>query len=89
MQRTKSALLGVFTLLTGALLSGCGGPNLVDRVNSPWGLGICGTIIVILDIIAILEVAASNRSFGSKALWVSLIVFFPVGGLLFYHFFGD
>ncbi len=89
MRRTRSILLGVFTVLTGALLSGCGGPNLIDRVNSPWGLGLCGTIIVVLDILAILEVAGSKRSFGSKALWVLLIIFFPVGGLLFYYFFGD
>lgn len=89
MKRFQSILLGVFTVLTASLLSGCGGPTLVDRINSPWGLGICGTIIVVLDILAILEVAGSKRSFGSKAIWVILIIFFPVGGLLFYYFFGD
>ena len=89
MTRTKTFLYSVLTLLIGTTLAGCGGPNLVDRVNSPWGLGICGTIIVIMDIVAILEVAGSSRGFSSKALWVGLIIFFPVGGLLFYYFFGD
>lgn len=89
MRRIQTLIFGVITLLTGTVLAGCGGPNLVDRVNSQWGLGICGTIIVVLDIVAILDIAGSKRSFGSKALWVLLIVFFPVGGLLFYYFFGD
>lgn len=89
MRRIQSSLLGFVAILSGALLSGCGGPNLIDRVNSPWGLSICGTILVVLDIVAILDIAGSKRTFGSKALWVLLIIFFPVGGLAFYYFFGD
>ena len=89
MRRTQSSLIAFVAVLSGALLSGCGGPNLVDRVNSPWGLSICGTILVILDIVAILDIAGSKKSFSSKALWVLLIVFFPVGGLAFYYFFGS
>ena len=89
MRSIKSSLSGLAAVLSAVLLSGCGGPNLVDRINSPWGLSICGTIIVILDIVAIIDIAGSQRTFGSKALWVLLIVFFPVGGLAFYYFFGD
>ena len=89
MRRIQSSLIAFVAVLSGALLSGCGGPNLVDRVNSPWGLSLCGTILVILDIVAILDIAGSKKSFSSKALWVLLIVFFPVGGLAFYYFFGS
>jgi len=89
MKRLHSALLTTFAVLSGLILSGCSGPNLIDRINYPWGWGICGTIVIILDILAIIEIAGSKRSFGSKALWTLLIVFFPIGGLIFYYFFGD
>jgi hypothetical protein len=68
-------------------LTGCGGPNLMERLQSPFS-GICGLIILILDIIAIVEVINSPRSTGDKVLWCLLIFFFPVGGLLLYYFFG-
>jgi len=77
-------------LLLGAsalLLAGCG-PNLIDRLQNFWALGFCGTVIVVLDILAIIELANSQREFSSKALWALLIIFFPVGGLILYYFFG-
>lgn len=77
-----------FLALTTVLLAGCGGPTLIDYANHGWGLGICGTIVLIMDIIAIIEVAGSDRTFGSKVLWVLILIFFPVGGLLIYYFFG-
>ncbi|GIV62015.1 MAG: hypothetical protein KatS3mg044_0881 [Rhodothermaceae bacterium] len=77
-------LLGLVTLV----LAGCGGPNLLERLNNPWGVGFCGLIILVMDIIALLEVAGSNRSFGDKVLWGLLIFFFPVGGLILYYLFG-
>ena len=74
--------------LTTVLLAGCGGPTLIDYANHGWGLGICGTIVLVMDIVAIIEVAGSDRTFGSKVLWVLILIFFPVGGLLIYYFFG-
>ncbi len=88
MQRINTAIFAALTLVFGGVLSGCAGPNLIERINFGWGSGICGTVIIILDVLAILEVAGSDRSFGNKALWSLLIVFFPVGGLLLYYFFG-
>ena len=72
-------LLGLVPLL----LAGCG-PNLIDRVTGPVG-GVCGLIIVILDIVALLNLWQSSRSQGDKILWTLLIVFFPVGGLILYY----
>jgi hypothetical protein len=69
-------------LLT-AVLTGCG-PNLIDRITGPVG-GICGLIIVILDIVALVNLWQSGRSQGDKILWTLLIVFFPVGGLILYY----
>ncbi|RIB19339.1 hypothetical protein C2G38_2182197 [Gigaspora rosea] len=58
--------------------------TLADTVYSPvWG-GILGLIILILDIIAIFEVLQSGRSMLSKLLWILLIFFFPIGGLIIY-----
>ena len=88
MRRATYLLYGILAMATTLLFAGCSGPNLIDRLNYGWGFGLCGTIIVILDIIAILEIVGSNRSFGSKALWSLIIVFFPLGGLIFYWIFG-
>ena len=80
-----AALLGLMTLF----LAGCGGPNLFDRLTSPWGWGgCCGFIILILDIVALVEVVGSNRTTGNKVLWALLIIFFPLGGLIIYWLFG-
>jgi len=88
MRRSSLLLNGVLVTLSTLLFAGCMNGNLVDAVSHGWGLGICGTIVVILDILAILEIVGSDRSFGKKAVWSLLIVFFPVGGLLLYWFFG-
>jgi len=81
----------IATLLLAALgsllIAGCGGPNLIERIGGFWGYGICGIIIVILDVIALVEIAGSTWTFGRKALWAVVIVFFPVLGLLLYWIF--
>ncbi len=82
--RIASVLLATVGTL---ILAGCGGPNLMDRFGGFWGAGICGIIIVILDVIALLEIAGTNWTLGRKALWAVLIFVFPVGGLLLYWFF--
>ncbi len=78
------ALLSVFALV----LAGCADDNLVGLVKRWETLSCCGLIIVVLDIIAIMEVAGSARDTGSKVLWILLILFFPIGGLIFYYLFG-
>lgn len=76
-------LLGLMTLM----LAGCG-PSLFDRLNNFWALGCCGTLIVILDIVALIEIAGSARSLGNKILWALIIIFAPVLGCVIYYFFG-
>lgn len=73
--------------LMAIVLSGCG-PNLFERVGNFWTLGCCGTIVVVLDIIALVELAGSARSTGNKVLWALLIIFFPILGCILYYFFG-
>lgn len=88
MQRRSSVAIGVavFGALS-VLLAGCG-PNLFERLGNFWTLSCCGGVIVILDILALLELAGSERSTGDKLLWALLIVFFPLLGLILYYFFG-
>jgi hypothetical protein len=82
---TRLALL-LLPLTT--LLAGCGGPDLIDRLTQPrWGF--CGTVIIVLDIVAILDLLGDeDRSTTNKALWTLLIVFFPVGGVVLYFLLG-
>lgn len=86
LHRIRTAPLILFSVLAIALV-GCGGPNLFQRLQNPFS-GICGLIILILDIVAIVEVVNSNRSTGDKVLWCLLIFFLPVLGLLLYYFVG-
>ena len=88
MKAVHNILAVSLVVLSTALLAGCGGPNLVDRVGGFWAYGICSAIIVVLDILAIIEVVGSGRGTGDKALWILLIIFFPVGGLILYWLFG-
>jgi hypothetical protein len=69
-------------------VASCGGRNLVDRITSPrWGF--CGTLIIILDIVALVDVLGDDaRSTGNKVIWTLLIVFMPLLGVLLYFFFG-
>lgn len=50
--------------------------------------GVIGLTIFILDIIAIVEVLKSSRDTMSKLLWILLILFFPLVGLLIYYLAG-
>ena len=79
----SSALLFLMTLA----LAGCG-PNLFERVGNFWSLSCCGAVIVILDIIALVELAGSPRSTGSKVMWALIIIFAPLLGCILYYFFG-
>ncbi len=76
----------LLAMLSAFMLAGCGGPNLVQRARGPFGL--IGLVILVLDILAIVEVAGGHKSTGGKVLWILLIVFFPIGGLILYWIFG-
>lgn len=78
------ALLGLLALL----VTGCGGPNLFERIGTPYW-GFCGTVVIVLDIVALVDLLGDERrEFGSKLIWSLLIIFFPVGGLILYFFLG-
>lgn len=80
---STAAVLALMTLV----LAGCG-PNLFERLTGFWSLSCCGAVIVILDIIALIELAGSPRSTGNKVLWALLIIFAPLLGCILYYFFG-
>lgn len=50
--------------------------------------GLIGLIVLALDIWAILNVVKSNSDVGKKVLWVLLIVFLPVLGLIVWALIG-
>lgn len=88
MEKTARVLVPVLMVVaSGIIIAGCG-PNLIERVGNFWTLGCCGALIVILDIIALVELAGSARSTGNKVLWALLIIFFPILGCILYYFFG-
>ena len=87
MTRTTRIATFLLAALGTLLVAGCGGPNLFDRVGGFWGYGICGVIVVILDIIALVEIVGSTWTFGRKAVWSLVIIFFPVLGLILYWIF--
>lgn len=81
------ALSAVLLPLT-VLLTGCGGPDLLDRLSQrQWGL--CGTVIIVLDLLALVDLlGGDDYEFTGKALWTLFIVFFPIGGVILYFLFG-
>ena len=50
--------------------------------------GLIGTIILILDIVAIVSVLTGNGSPGHKLLWTLLILVLPLVGLVLYFLIG-
>lgn len=80
-------LLALLAPLT-VVLTGCGGPNLFERLSSPyWGFG--GTVIIVLDIVALVDLLGDEtRSTTNRVVWTLLIVFFPLGGVILYFLFG-
>lgn len=49
---------------------------------------IFGLLIFILDIWAIVDILGSAKSTGQKVLWILVILFLPVLGLILYVLFG-
>jgi len=89
---TRSAALRPLSLALLAplavLLTGCGGPNLLERLSTAsWGFW--GTVIIVLDLVALVDLLGDGtRSTTSTILWVLLIVFMPVLGVILYFIFG-
>jgi len=50
--------------------------------------GILGTIILVLDIIAIFSLLMGRGSVSHKLLWILLILFLPFIGMLLYYLIG-
>lgn len=50
--------------------------------------GLLGFIVLVLDIWAIVRIVNSGASTGKKVLWIVLVLFLPVAGLLLWWFFG-
>lgn len=85
--RLRVAPALALTLLATAL-SGCGPSNLVNGVTNPLSFGICGLIVIVLDIVALVEVWKSTRSDGDKLIWTGVIVILPFVGMIAYYLFG-
>lgn len=85
LQRTVLPLL-LMTLVL--VLAGCAGPNFIDRINLGFSASICGSVILILDILVLIQVAGTNWKFSRKAMWALIIIFFPVGGLILWWLVG-
>ncbi len=68
-------------------LTGCADGNFGNMLFSGPG-GLCGLVILIVDVWAFVQIANSAADTGSKLLWAALVFFFPVGGLILWYFFG-
>ncbi len=87
MTRTLSRLsTGAAALFSMLMLAGC---RLGFRNMGGFrGAGLCGIIILVLDVLAIIEIVNSNRDGASKLIWCLVIFFLPLVGLIAYYFFG-
>jgi hypothetical protein len=52
------------------------------------GSGLIGTLIFVVDIVAIVSVLFGSGSVGHKVLWIVLILLLPVVGVVLYFLFG-
>ena len=50
--------------------------------------GIFGFLILVLDVYAVLQIAASEGSNGRKALWIAIVVVLPILGLILWYLLG-
>lgn len=69
-------------------MTGCGGANFFELVQRPrWGC--TGTVIILLDVIALIDVIGDDtRSTSNRVLWALVIVFMPLLGVILYFLFG-
>ena len=85
--RLRPLSLALLAPLT-VLVTGCGGPNLLERISTAnWGFW--GTVIIVLDLVALVDLLGDGtRSTTSTVVWALLIVFAPVLGVILYFIFG-
>jgi hypothetical protein len=50
--------------------------------------GLIGIVVLVLDIIAIIDVLKSSADGGKKVLWILLILFLPLIGMILYFLLG-
>ena len=79
-----AALASAFAVL----LTGCGPSNLFDGLRNPFGYGVCGLVVIVLDVLALTEVYNSRRSDLDKILWAIVIVILPFVGLIAWYLIG-
>ncbi|MCY4001282.1 MAG: PLDc N-terminal domain-containing protein [Bacteroidetes bacterium] len=70
------------------MVAGCE-PRLLSMVSSWQNLSLCGLILVVLDIVAILEILRSYRPASGKLIWILFIIFAPFFGLICYYLFAN
>jgi len=80
----KQVLPPFFLASLAMMVAGCE-PRLLSMINSWQNLSLCGVIIVILNIVAILEIIRSSRALSRKLIWILLIIFAPLLGLICYY----
>ena len=51
-------------------------------------LGIFGFILLVADIYAVVKIAQSKATTGIKILWILVVVFFPLAGLIVWYLLG-
>lgn len=87
MNRLSSRLsAGVAAFAALVLLAGCSLGY--SNMGGFRGAGLCGLIVLVLDMLAIIEILNSNRDSTSKLIWCLVIFFLPLVGLLLYYFVG-
>ncbi len=47
-----------------------------------------GLIVLVLDIVAIVDLLRSSKGAGKTALWIVLIIIFPIVGMILYFLLG-
>ena len=52
------------------------------------GLGLIGILVLIGDVYAVLQIAESAARTGQKALWIALVIVFPLVGLIAWYLLG-
>jgi len=50
--------------------------------------GFIGLLVLIADIYAVLKIAQSGASDGKKALWIAIVIVFPIGGVVIWYLLG-
>ncbi|GAO50942.1 hypothetical protein G7K_5061-t1 [Saitoella complicata NRRL Y-17804] len=90
-------LLALFTFLF-TLLSSVRAEDFVDATiaaghGNAWkygtGGGLIGLIVFVLDVMVFIEVVKSTRPTSHKLLWIAVVFFFPVLGLILYALFSN